>query len=252
MLEAVASTNVADPEDVAGTLMPAMLEGKSPGRAGPDPAATRPPRKGEVRARLRHRQLRGGQRDGAAGRAGRGRAAGPEGGGRVVERRGPARRTARARRSRCPPASPVRPPTPRASTSSAAPRRWCTRCGSARAASSTRRSSRPSPRTPTSCWPMRAPGDPRDRVLEVEPEPGRRDRRHRPDGRGGGVRRPGRPQDARGRTATRAAWPSSPRAAARALRLDAQTAVPARGLRAARATSAASRSRTRSGRSPAR
>ena len=46
-------------------------------------------------------------------------------------------------------------------------------------ASSTPRSSRPSPRTQMSCSPTARIGDPRERLLEVEPEPGQRDRRDR-------------------------------------------------------------------------
>ena len=97
VLGAVASTNVADPEEVAGTLMPTILARKAVGGARPHRALRGEPAGTAVRSRLRHRQLRGGQRNGEAGGSRSRRRACAEGGRGVVERRGPAGRIERRR-----------------------------------------------------------------------------------------------------------------------------------------------------------
>ena len=145
VLGAAARTNVADPGDIADTLMPAITEGRVR-RSAPGSSATQP--------RLRVRSSAGTSTPAAVRWPARPRGEwGSERASSGRSRRRSSGGTARVRptgfkerRSPFRAGLPVPPPMPRGSMTWAAPRRLWTRCGGARVASSTPRSSRCSPR----------------------------------------------------------------------------------------------------------
>lgn len=149
VLSIVARTNVADPDDIATTLLPELTRGRS--RA--------------ERARLEHYAVTHGQSSAApstpAAARWRARLRGGWGWARVYSEpcarpsNGGAAKVPRggcaARRSPFRPASLPRPPTRRASTGSAVATPRSMRCGAARARRSIPRSSSSSPRRPIAC-----------------------------------------------------------------------------------------------------
>ena len=193
VLRVAARTNVADPGDIAGTLMPAITEGMGPEqRARVERYAASP--RDRSSATIRHRQLRGGERDREACRARARRRASAQGSGRVVERPGSADglqgeeialpgRIARAA------ADAARFDDLGGTEAVVAALR------PARAASSTLRSSRSSRRTRRSCSPRPVRGSPRA-AARGRARAGPRGRRGRSEPHSGGVWRPGRLEDA--------------------------------------------------------